>query len=338
MEWLQNRIAEKIKKRLDKLKGGLLREEQIYFWTYPLPNSLLKLRDLVEKTEIAYLYILHPKYRQELEKWEPWRLDKVSLARDTNLSLRIVRGYSGKYFLDWVKQESQKYNVSRDVFLAGIIETIRKIAWETIKIMGEKNLLKTYVLPNVLINFSPLTSVDVFNFCWDASCLSKPKSTETNVLYSIERMISKLTVDLEQLLIYEAHQELVLKQQQGAVVIGAHRGNAIAIFAQTVAAYFMFLRLDSRIDKKIKEQFTRCVVEEEIHHQDYKLEELAKREVSCELILKKPTIDNISKGLSETTQIEEDVGIKDLVEEVLEHLPPEQELIKPFYEAVHPAS
>lgn len=70
---------------------------------------------------------------------EPWRIDKEDVC------YRIITGWSLEPFDEWLVKISEKYGLSKEDLLLGIVETIRKISHRTIEILEWQTKIRNKV-------------------------------------------------------------------------------------------------------------------------------------------------------------------------------------------------
>ncbi len=100
-------------------------------------------------------------FASQLQNYEPWRLERRSLERGTNLHLKLAQGHASDGFKQWVARLASRHGVPEKEVWAGVIETIRKAQWETMKQLIEKRQFQKRALPFSIISDFPTSSLFV---------------------------------------------------------------------------------------------------------------------------------------------------------------------------------
>ncbi len=329
VNWLSDGVASRIERRL-ALQVQDLRHRKTHLISRFVKGKIKGLENNIAKGTEAYEYATSDEFRKRLCIWEPWKLDESSVRKGENLYINIAKGYASRHFIDWVRNEAKKYDITENEFLARIIETIRKTEWETIKIMAERGVATTYTLPHLIIGSSPYTDLALFNYV-RRELKSKRRRRlkpdyKRSLLFSKEETEKEIGLGRLLLLPYQMQQALA-PLIGGVTVRGARSGDAVSIYDSVIKSAFSSRRFSDVLS---------TVVEEEVHHQGYLEEEMAKRVAMIPSSKNREIRDtsDVNEILLEAERLESDVGIKIFVQEVLQDLPSEQELFEPFMRLV----
>jgi len=100
-------------------------------------------------------------FKEKLSKLEPWRLEPESVKKGKNLHLNILKAHADKRFNDWATERAITLGIPEDDFLVGIIESVRRIEWETVKLLCSNGLTRNRALPLTVFHHDPHNSVGV---------------------------------------------------------------------------------------------------------------------------------------------------------------------------------
>lgn len=154
-EAIQQRILGRIASREEKQKEKELQSG----WLRKILSVGLGSKAQVEAPSLTR--VKSEEFRDNLEKWEPWRLDEKSEREGINLHMRIAKAYASRDFREWLDERSDRLGVEQDELLAGVLEIIRHFEWETIKylVANGEDVSRTS-LPLTVININPGKALD----------------------------------------------------------------------------------------------------------------------------------------------------------------------------------
>lgn len=332
INWLQERISSPVKQQQKEL---LEQKKELQDKTKILAGKLMnkgykkKLATIdkrVYETEKVEKYISSERFRKELEHWEPWRLNQKSIDTGKNLYIKAAKGYASERFLNWTKKEAEKAHITQDRFLAGIIESVRHIEWEAIKIMASKNIATEYTLPHLVIGSSPVVDLALFIDSLKEA-RKKASKKKTAGLFSREESKKQLGLAAITLFPYELAQIFAERFGRGVLVKGMHAEETISIYDEKLKRLF-----DSEINFWERREMTGVIVEEELHHQKYKTSEVMKEK--NEWAKRNDGQADAIKIMIAGQEIEEAEGVKQMVVEITQEMPSFEKLLEPFYERI----
>jgi hypothetical protein len=319
IDWLQKIISSPVKERRREILERKKENQD--------PEKLATIKSELFETKKTIKYISSNDFRKELVHWEPWRLNEKSVETEKNLYIRVAKGYASESFLNWTIEEAEKHSITQNQFLAGIIETVRKTEWGTIKVMASKNIATEYTLPHLVIGNSP--SSDVFIFHNTLQKIKKEASKKNIVgLFSEEKAVKRKQigedVDATPIALFKLAQMLGQLGYTGSwLTQGVNSENIIGIYDKSLQKLF------NDNNNQEKREVINTIVEEEVHHQKYKDRVLKKEKEKINM--SEVTFEQV---LGSGDKIEKAAGVKKMVAEITHELPPLEKLLEPFYQRI----
>lgn len=294
IQWRQAQILQRVAARQERRHKALRRRKRFLPWAR---TANADLEESVARGDDTRLYVASPSFRDTLHGHEPWRLHQRSVQMGTNLHLRIAMAFASSTFTDFIAERATSLAISPDEYLAGIIETIRYIQWETIKVMGNEDLIRTAGLPITIISNIPAADHVIFSKAWETArktkhvggLFDKPRTKRES--FSLD---GQLTLSL-----VELHHRLAAFSGEIST-IGCYGDNITAIYDLAIVKA---LDEHGNDGAKWRRKLAEIVVEEEIHHQGYMQTELQRRK---QRLIGLPYGEHIKSE----TAIENEMGIK----------------------------
>lgn len=190
--------------------------------------------------------------------------------------------------------------------------------------MASKNIATEYTLPHLVIGRSPVTDVVLFK---DSLKEARKKVPEKNMagLFSEEESEKQAGGFAMLMLMPHWLNQAFGEIYGGQITSGGFLENTIGIYDQLLKQLF-----DSKINYWKGKEAISAIVEEEVHHQKYKDSENRKEKE----IHVKAKGQNVVDILKTEEKIEEATGIKQIVAEIMQELPPLEKLLEPFYQRI----
>lgn len=248
-----------------------------------IQEPLLQAEHSLALAQQANAYVHSDEFRTRLNSWEPWRLDERSVREGRNAAVRIVRGYASNWnngFLAWVRSSVESYNAAReaaehvteDMFIAGVIETIKRIEWETIRVMATDGTAKIPVLPFLTLGDTPRADVIMFSNALSRARgrailgVDKDSGGLFDSKYARGGLFSEEEAAVKQVYFQQTMDKISGKLNLGAAKIGT---DIIGLQEEMIMRW-----VDGEGMLVPAEEVIRVIAEEEIHHQGYKSEDM----------------------------------------------------------------
>lgn len=233
-----------------------------------------------------------------MDKQEPWRIDKDSVH------FKILQGWLSERFINWLIAAGWQYNLSKSELLIRIVETIRRISWETFKILKERTG-KEATLPFIIISACPTGELSALKTVLE-------RNSDSDILCNKSAVMKSLGVGYL-IVVLETMQQMLGAISGGPIVWGAAYEGGIAIYDQLAIDLF------ERCDSEARQKFLRTVTEEAFHCFAKQTNEFRNSEITQELSKKPEGLIPQERWLIDF-EIEIKYGVKQMVNELLQIL------------------
>lgn len=253
-----------------------------------------------------------------MKEKEVWRVNKEDVA------FRLIKGWLSERFKKWLVSTGRRLNIEEDDLLLGIVETIRKISYKTIKILKQRTG-KQIDLPLFIIAINPFeisapTEAILHKNDPDFFCDKK----------QVEKWLDPLI--LLYLITLRRNQGLA-ELVGGRIILGAADGKYMGFYNNLVIKAVGDYRVRKNSDSENLRKLLRAVTEETFHCFCDQTGEFRNEEMKEEFS-KIPDSADYTTQLSEKHKIEEKFGQKKVVVEIMEILKKDKTLFSPLEEKI----
>jgi hypothetical protein len=261
---------------------------------------------------------------------EPWRINKEDLY------FRIIMGWSLESFNEWLIKTSKEYGLSTENLLLGIVETIRKISYRTIKILEWQTKIRNKVqIPPFIITLKLKSYITAISSqlengqSFDDLCNKKE-------FLSVLGLFGQITLELEGV------REISRAINEGVEVCGMASA-FLTVYNQFVVqkAFEEFLKTNKNLQSP-KNSFVspicdhdfliKIIAEETMHYFDYWTNPQMMKNLFEMVREKSKGTKDPEKILDIEQKAENELGLKDRAEQIFLILKNQDDLFSPLKE------